>query len=426
MIEIIPKNKKGLILIVCAFLVLLLLVCLLFFSDENKVSIDKNDYKTISSVMGCEFSVNRTSSDTATAVMEISKDIPFTDYESYTFKNGEDLYLLFNMNNYIVAVKKGTSFSLSSADVSESLKKHSLQGIWFTPIDNVKKKGNTYTVDVTAQVVITNTLYNDFTGKLVTIEENGEEWSMFAGYISEEYIPMVEYVVTTLTLTEDENLSTEKFEVDMDEGIIIVEEESTEPASEEEAASESEESEASLSADNIVQTEKEEENKAYSSNMYSMLKQGSVGYMDILNEDTGNMEGAYIRINEVYNQEMTQELLADYEERTGDSGYRLLEIPQNCHLEAVSYDVRYTSDTHSYIDIKLVGVDGDIFRYRGMPYSSKTYDLSGEKIKENDWVTGGVVMYVVPDGCMEYAFNCSGVVNNKDVRAAWFYISTRE
>ncbi len=448
---------------------------------EQKPKVDSSLFKEVTDIPGCEFAVNRNASDTATTVMEISKTINFLDYETYRFCNGEDLYLLFNMNRYIVAVKKGTSFHLSETDPAVAFENNSLQGIWFEVAEDakLKKKGNTASIDVTAQVVITNTLYNDFNGTLITIEEDGEEWTMFAGFVhaeDEESIAMVEYIGSTFQASEMTQVAQADFEVNIEEGIKTeepsanedVSEEISEPISEEESVSETvSEEQSEVTSEEIsepLSEEKAEEesekpsepasepeekeeidaeesetltasstqrevednvNTAYSSTVYSMLPVGSIGYMDILNEDIGKTEPAYIKVLEIHDEAETQKLIAEYEAQTGNKIYSTMEIPAGCHIEAVSYDVRYTSENWSYVDIKLCSLSGEELRYRGMPYSSKTYDIHKPLNENNDWVQGYVSFYIVPDGCTEYALRCSGIINNDETRPAWFYVNTR-
>ena len=409
------KKQKKTIIIAGAVLLAVIMIVTVLGKIEKEPKVDSNLFKEVTDIPGCEFAVNRNSSDTATTVMEISKTINFLDYETYRFCNGEDLYLLFNMNRYIIAVKKGTSFNLSETEPAVAFQNNSLSGIWFEVAEDakLKKKGNTSTIEVTAQVVITNTLYNDFTGKLITIEKDGEEWTMFAGFVhaeDEESIAMVEYISSTFQASEVAQVAQADFEVNIEEGIKTeeasakedVSEEISEPASEPEDKEEidAEESE-TLTASSTQREVEDNVNTAYSSTVYSMLPVGSIGYMDILNEDIGKTEPAYIKVLEIHDEAETQKLIAEYEAQTGNKIYSTMEIPAGCHIEAVSYDVRYTSENWSYVDIKLCSLSGEELRYRGMPYSSKTYDICKPLKENNDWVQGYTAFYIIPYGCTE-------------------------
>lgn len=472
------KKQKKTILIAGAVLLAVIMIVTVLGKIEKEPKVDSNLFKEVTDIPGCEFAVNRNSSDTATTVMEISKTINFLDYETYRFCNGEDLYLLFNMNRYIVAVKKGTSFNLSETEPAVAFQNNSLSGIWFEVAEDakLKKKGNTSTIEVTAQVVITNTLYNDFTGKLITIEKDGEEWTMFTGFVhadDEESIAMVDYISSTFKASEVTQVAQADFEVNIEEGIKTeepsanedVSEEISEPISEEasEVVSEEisetttedisedvseefsvseEESEKpsdppeekeeidakeneTLTASSTQREVEDNVNTAYSSTVYSMLPVGSIGYMDILNEEIGKTEPAYIKVLEIHDEAETNKLIAEYEAQTGNKIYSTMEIPDGCHIEAVTYEVRYTSENWSYVDIKLCSLSGEELRYRGMPYSSKTYDICKPLEENNDWVQGYTAFYIIPDGCTEYALRCSGIINNDETRPAWFYVNTR-
>ena len=418
------------LLIAASIILAILFVAVIMFVPglNNKSSIDTTKYKIIDAVPGCSFSMNKEIVDKSTAIMEISKQIDFIDYETYQYKNGEDLYLCYNMRQYIFAVKKGTEFHFSEEKMENSLADHDMQGIWFHPADkaSLKKKNGCYTVEVSAEVTITPTLYNDFYGHLLTFEKEGEEWAMFVGYVknaSESTIEMVDYVATTFTSSEN-TASTPKemvaFDI-MDENAIAekVEEKKEEPSSEKE--DEKEESLISdkdtLTAESTIQKVDYDENKAYSSSIYSMLSVKGIGFIEILNEDNGAMEPAYIRINRIIKDSEAEQLLK--------SQGLDVQIPQNCHVEIVEYDIRYTSQSKSYINLCIKGLDGEKLRHRGASYSSKTYDLIKSDTMENDWYLSNMAYYFVPDSCNTYALECSGIVKSKQYSTAWYCIDSR-
>lgn len=150
-------------------------------------------YSTITSVAGCTFMVNGNFTDKATAVTQISEGVNFEKGSFYSYKNGKDQYLLFNLDNsgIVVAVEKGTNFHLEKAeDPVAAVKESDIMGIWFgTDKEGLKldKGGSRCDGHVTAQVVITNDLYNDFIGRIVTLNNGSEEWSMFVGIPGNRY-----------------------------------------------------------------------------------------------------------------------------------------------------------------------------------------------------------------------------------------------
>lgn len=442
----VKKLNKTNLLIGIVILVLVLLVVFSLIKPKANTKIKgelAEEYKVISDVPGCEFYVNKPISDGATSVSEISKAITFLDYENYTFKNGENLYILFNMRRYIVVVKKGTHFNLSTNDIEQTFQTTSLQGIWFKsiPKEKVIKTGDKYSVKVNAEVAITNELYNDFTGTLTTLEKDGEEWVMFVGYINPDDLDIINMTTTiadSFKIAEGYKPLAD-FSIDMDsQNIVSVNNSDLAeqiPVSGEnisdisnigrEAEKADQESEDFFSASNKNRVIEVNDKTAYSSSIYSMLRTNTIGYMDILNEETASREAAYIKVTDILNEEETILLLDEYKKNTGEEIRNYFDIPENCHLEAARYDVRYTSTVPSYINIRLSSPDGEGFNYRGVDFSNKTYDLKVETTVENDWTSGNVIVYAVPNGCQDYAFECTGVFKHDNLRSAWFLIDTR-
>lgn len=438
-------NKTNMIIGIIILVLVLLVVGSLIrpkAKSQNQGELPE-EYKVVAEVPGCEFFVNKSISDGATSVSEISKAISFLDYENYNFKNGDDLYILFNMRRYIVVVKKGSHFNLSSKNLETTLENTSLQGIWFKPIpkEKVVKVGDKYSVNVKAEVAITNELYNDFTGTLTTLEKDGEEWVMFVGYIDPDDVDIVNMTATIADSFKiaDGYKPLADFSVDIESNNIVsvnnsdlaeqipVSGESISDISSigREAEKTEQESVDFFSATNKNRVVEINDSTAYSSSIYSMLRTNTIGYMDIFNEDTATREAAYIRITDILNEEETIMLLDEYKKNTGEEIRNYIDVPENCHLEAAKFDVRYTSLVHSYVDVRLYDLDGEGFKYRGVDFSNKTYDLKTETNMENDWMTGKIIVYAIPNGCQDYALECTGIIRHDDLRPAWFAIDTR-
>ena len=227
--DLVFKNPRFLALAsACVLLVVVIFVLLNSATTKAKAQTGgREGYTLIEAVPGVAFEVNENLADYATAVLEINQDVDFIKNASYSYKNGTDTYMLFNMAQYIVVAKKGTSFNLKDKDVTESLEKNSLNGIWFSNPSNVSKSENRCSADVVAQVVITNTIYNDFTGKLVTLTDGEEEWSLFVGSVNaqdETMAEMVKYVSNTFRADASINGdSAAVYEVDEDDGAKLKE-----------------------------------------------------------------------------------------------------------------------------------------------------------------------------------------------------------
>lgn len=201
--ETIRKNPKFIVVIVIIVVFIMLafsLVKAAFSSDSTSTSGGRKNYSKVYAIPGVTFEVSQDLSNYATAVTEISKDVDFIKNASYSYKNGTDTYMLFNMAQYVIVAKKGTTFDLHNTNISDSLKNNSLGGIWFTDGKMVSNSDEKKVCDVSAQVVITNTIYNDFYGKLATVTYNEEEWTLFVGCINPEdssMASMISYTVDT-------------------------------------------------------------------------------------------------------------------------------------------------------------------------------------------------------------------------------------
>ena len=117
------KNKKiflGCMIGIAVFMVLFFGVLLLKSrgSSGNSSAGPKDGYITIDSIPGVTFEVSGNLADYATAVTEVSDNVDFIKNATYSFRNGIDTYMLFNMSQYIVVAYKGTTFDFQNNGVS--------------------------------------------------------------------------------------------------------------------------------------------------------------------------------------------------------------------------------------------------------------------------------------------------------------------
>lgn len=162
---------------------------------ESLISDPGKDYEVVYDVKGATFGVPKSFLKTATAITEISDNSDFDEEGVYLYKDGENKYLFFGMQQIVIAVEKGTTFHFTTTkDKKDALDHSSVMGIWMDP----EKKQLPYEEDntgkvykliatVDAQVVITKNLYGDFVGKLSSITTDQGEWSMFVGVPGSDY-----------------------------------------------------------------------------------------------------------------------------------------------------------------------------------------------------------------------------------------------
>lgn len=449
----INKNIDGkkIIIAAAAILILFMIVTTIAKAISNGKVTERDGYKVIKDVQGIEFQVKKEFSDYSTAVLEISRNVDFSDYQTYSYKNGTNTYLLFNMNSYIIIAKKGTEFDFLNMGVEESLSVNSLDGIWFTPRGKnpvIESSANKYIISVTAQVVITPLVYNDFTGTLTTITNAGEEWTLFAGTVSratDTYVDAIEYTASTIIPVEMgtvENIGYAVVDSINDDGeteIAVGSEDSADievypgtvdgpqpsPGPDVAAADDGgAEPDAGIFQENQVRQDLEQ-GKVYESSPYAMLGVGNAGIVSIMNENGGGYTDAYIRIDQLYSKEETKELIQEYIS-SGASYYTEISAPDGTHFEAVSYSIKYLDPTPSYVDIKLCGLDGEDLRYRGVIYSHSTHDIDNKVELVDGWGSGYICFFAIPNGCFEYALSCGPGIEKEDQHTSYFYISSKE
>ena len=544
-------SKSWIVRIIAGIIILIVMIGAVVYSikspHKDAPTVETIEgFSTITSVAGCTFMINEDFVDKATAVTQISEGVNFSADDFYSYKNGKDQYMLFCMNNddgIVVAVEKGTHFDLKDAEnPNDAIKNADVMGIWFgTDKEGLKLDVNDNKCDgqVTAQVVITNELYNDFIGKIITLRNNDEEWSMFVGIPGNRYkklsknakagieaiassfhlsdntgeLQEPEYAVvidgtkedavssntvsgnvsslsdkedvpevvevsketitpapTPVTVSMDniettdaqvsDNIAEDVTESTQESGDIEVtdskedeetneqdkdtmpapyEEETEGKESEEEISEEKEEtiefgeSETLETTDitgleNKVKTESTvkkdwDDNKAYSSNIYSMLNVGQVGLFEAIsrsNKDTGK-EQLMVKITKVLDSKNTEKMI---EEATKINALpvKYYPAPSGCHWESIVYSVNFgDSNYEPYTNVKLVGADGKALKYRGIKYPTRTFDVYTGK-RRGSWKDGMIVYYAIPNGCEEYVLKIGDGDNINNWQSAYFFV----
>lgn len=446
-------NIKKIVLAAAAILLFFMFITTIAKAVANKQITERDGYKVIRDVQGIEFQVNKEFSDYSTAVLEISKNIDFLDYQTYTYKNGKDTFLLFNMNSYIIIAKKGTCFDFQSIGVEKSFLENSLDGIWFSPRGKkpvIESSAEKYVVAVTAQVVITPLVYNDFIGTLTTLTKDGEEWTIFAGTVSkapDAYVESIEYTISTVMSVDieesayqeyaiagnisgdipekiDDNDSVYSDRVSAAEGNPLPDGIGNGDSGEPDDAGEEQGGDTFYIKETLKRQDLEQ-GKVYESSPYAMLDMGYAGIASIVNDNGGSYTEAYIRIDQLFSKEETEELVEEYIS-SGESYYLEMEAQDGMHFEAVSYSVMYLDAEPSYMNIKLCGLDGEDLRYRGVVYPHTTYDIYNRIESTDGWRSGYICFYAVPNGCTEYALSCGPEAGRENRYTAYFYIKSQK
>lgn len=427
---------KKYIIILSAIIILFLLSYLFVFRNPQGTQSEKDGYVTVNSVSGVSFQMHETLLDRSTALTQISNDSNLDASTFYLFKDGEEKYIFFNLEKIVVLAQRGTKFGFHTAqDMETALENASICNIWFQKsgkeLEIEEKQGNYY-ANVNGQITITKELYGDFTGRLVSVNNGKEEWSIFAGIPGSDYEEIlkedreiIETITSSLTVTvpadeaepsgESQDFAEESLpKEEQNEVDAEVAAPATHPVPEDKTSGIGEMSN---------QKEKVAIGDAYESDVYSLLDIGERGILSAYSFDIQAYEEPIIKIEKVYSSAGAIQLI---KETLKDQPYT--PPRQGCTYHAVEYSIDYSNcTTRPYVNIKVRGMDGDVLKYRGIKYSKKTFDILDHVTQEEPVSSNYICYYEVPNGCKEYVLECGDgtIHNNPQIRSAYVKIIAR-
>ncbi len=479
------------------------LVGMIGFNMLSKSGKDKYEvpdgYVSIDDVPGASFYIDNRFMDIATAITQLTPESDLDGKTFYSYRNGEDRFILFNMSKFAVLAQKGTDFGLDQG--KENIPNANICNVFFTPdekedieqIDDL-----TYETVANAQITLTKGLYGDFTGKLVsTKDEAGNEWSIFVGIPGTEYKeigsgdkdiitaiaeslhvnPIADGKVMVASL-DTEELNKEETEVKAKIETPAVQNEETSASKEsvpvavietnetdssetaetetaeeatqegetdtvtiEEAKEEAEEPSKETTADDAVKAPVKEEPKAETkkpeavtsatpsstglisfgktrqkqvgevkaSSVYAPLDIGDTGTLWVYKDRPGTAEQK-ISVTKVVRGKEAEDLIRDAIE----GRYKFITPQKTCTYEAVEYDL--PEGVSSYINIKILGMDGRTLKYKGIKYSKRTHQIITDDGKKC------ICYYEVPNGCKEYILECGDGTVENDIDSAYYRV----
>lgn len=438
----------------------MLLVVLTACGKKNEIYDSGEDgYTEIISVEGISFDVVSDAARNATAITNISEEMEFESDQTYVFKDGEGEYFLFCMDSIVCVAQKGTSFRLKEAENKlDAIQSGNILGIYFTSprkkLDFVEdEKDGVYKLvaTVTAQVALTSELYNDFAGRLAYLDDGEEEWTLFVGRIGTDFVQfsnstqeVITYMTASMRLHEapvredipepavvlggenetstnvaiqtvsDNTVSANEIqtpvekdrteeeplvETEMPEEIELVMEEAPLPdnsAEKELTATNARSGHGTVTLDNQRNTRKDDDT-VYYSDVYDMLDVGQRSYASVLLPDASGYQTVEIKADKICKGAEAVRIIKDAYQKQQMIGY-FFEPPEGCTFHVIHYSVVFPEEkkTDGYINVKLRGMDGENLRFRGICYTSRTYDI---KLSDTEYYA----FYVVPNGCKEYA-----------------------
>ena len=230
--------------------------------------------------------------------------------------------------------------------------------------------------------------------------------------------------VTDASSNEDA-ASKENSEISEEETIINIEsededsnkEESSQPEAQPEETLDTTEDEIKR-GDNIkLNNQKQEErddDTVYSSSLYDMLPLNKWGKADILSKKNLTSSVA-LKISDLKTEDDAEKIIQKAI-NSSNVPYMYFDPPLGCSWHLVK--VTILSESAEYLqglDIKMVGADGNELKFRGIKYSSRTYNIPVSDTEK-------YVYYAVPNGCEEYVLQAGDGTNDNEISNAYYLI----
>lgn len=142
------------------------------------------------------------------------------------------------------------------------------------------------------------------------------------------------------------------------------------------------------------------EAKVYDSDVYSLLNIGNYGLMVSADTD-GEIQYPVVHLKNVYTGQDAVDMVK--KQASSTTRYDYFEAPLGYSWQVAEYDVIYTGEKHE-VDVRMLGVDGNTLKYRGVPAPQRTYymDYDITEVEETGTLQNIKVFYAVPNGCKEY------------------------
>lgn len=151
--------------------------------------------------------------------------------------------------------------------------------------------------------------------------------------------------------------------------------------------------------ENVINVTNQKELEGNVTTIYSLAKVGD----DVLSSGIdidGNFQTVLVSVSSYYNEETALDVIKSGVKK--DGLYKYFDAPDGCHYEAIEYSVSGSATDNVYVNFKIVGIDGQSLKYKGITYGSRTYDILSTSEYKKDGYTKRICYYPVPNGCKEY------------------------
>lgn len=426
----------------------ILLVSLLFLlqgcGNNSLYEANLPGYTTVYSVDGVSFDMPDVFLNGSTNISEISNKVNYEN-GSFLWKSSNSQYMMFDINQVVVAVNNRTKYQISKAkDIENCIKKNDLSNIWFSaPGKKLQYETDKHKIIATvcAEVSITNTLYGQFVGKLSNVYNEEYECSMFVGVPGSSYEELsanqkstIEHMAKSLQLEQETGLT----EISESENINSSQEMPESSHEEKNFVDESLENEKQVAETEEVQEntvesvlldtesfDQKNENITYSHDApknYNMLNIGEIGTLTALDEK-GTIQTENIVITGVKTGDEAEAFIADF---ALDSNSRFVfeAPPEGYSWHLISYETQ-VDPKELYVDIRLEDFNGQKLRdMLDMEVTARTHDIFLHKSQGGIGTCSLYCFYLVPNNCTEYMIECGTRMSlNGDATTACYKVT---
>ena len=421
-------------------LLFILVMAMCFMGCGKVYEGTKSGYVTIKDIPGITFDIYANSAKSATAVSQINKDSDMSDGNSYLYKNGSTDYIIYNNKSLTAVVQKVESIGLETVKDKESVLRDitflgtSVLSENYEYVTSGKDDAYKLVAQVDAGVSLTLTTFGDYTGQFAYLSYQNNDYLMFVGVPKTEYKNLdkevrdaIEHMIKSLRVNKedfgtnkvqptektDKVTETKPEDVKKEETTTQKEEVTQQPEEKEPVKQPIPSVEIEVPKEepeeDIIITEKEVENvvnvtnqKELEGNITTIYSFGGIED-DVLSSGVdinGNFQTVLVTITAYYNEEMASDVIKSGVAK--DGLYEYFDAPDGCHYEAVEYKVSGSATEDVYVNFKIVGIDGQLLKYKGVTYGSRSYDILSTSEYKKDGYTKRICYYPVPNGCKEY------------------------
>ena len=154
-----------------------------------------------------------------------------------------------------------------------------------------------------------------------------------------------------------------------------------------------------------------DDNTVYKSTIYDMLSVGKWGYAEAYSK--AGPKTLEIKVTDLKVGSYAENIIIKAC-KDGVVPYKYFSAPAGCSWNLVKLTAK-EAYTDAYIDVKIVGADGNKLNFRGIKYPERTYNIPISDTEK-------YVYYAVPNGCQEYVLEVGDGTINNELSSAYYLV----